>query len=247
MKKRLLGVFLGDRRRRDDGDVLDRAGDWKLGADRSSCIGNVGVAGSIVFYESLLPHLVSEEELDRVSSAGYAIGYLGGGVLLAINLLMIQRPALVRHPGRRHRRHGCRSPASASGGWCSRSRCSATCRSRRVGRGGRVAGRQPARHRCPPADRDVPRAAALQAGVPAAGRVPHLQRRHPDDHPDGDDLRQPDRHRPERDDHGAPHHAVHRRAVRVSLRDGRRAHRREDGGLRRPRRSTPSSSRSATT
>ena len=32
-------------------------------------------------------------ELDRVSSAGYAIGYLGGGVLLAINLLMIQRPA----------------------------------------------------------------------------------------------------------------------------------------------------------
>ena len=56
-------------------------------------IGNVGVAGSIVFYESLLPHLVSEKELDRVSSAGYAIGYLGGGVLLAINLLMIQQPA----------------------------------------------------------------------------------------------------------------------------------------------------------
>jgi UMF1 family MFS transporter len=46
-----------------------------------------------VFYESLLPHLVSEQELDRVSSAGYAIGYLGGGVLLAINLLMIQQPA----------------------------------------------------------------------------------------------------------------------------------------------------------
>ena len=46
-----------------------------------------------MFYESLLPHLVSEDELDRVSSAGYAIGYLGGGVLLAINLLMIQRPA----------------------------------------------------------------------------------------------------------------------------------------------------------
>ena len=46
-----------------------------------------------MFYESLLPHLVSEEELDRVSSAGYAIGYLGGGVLLAVNLLMIQRPA----------------------------------------------------------------------------------------------------------------------------------------------------------
>ena len=55
-------------------------------------IGNVGVAGSIVFYESLLPHLVGEQELDRVSTAGYAIGYMGGGALLAINLLMIQKP-----------------------------------------------------------------------------------------------------------------------------------------------------------
>ncbi|HSL20794.1 MAG TPA: MFS transporter [Vicinamibacterales bacterium] len=54
---------------------------------------NVGVAGSIVFYESLLPHIASQHELDRVSSAGYAIGYLGGGVLLAVNVLMIQRPS----------------------------------------------------------------------------------------------------------------------------------------------------------
>jgi UMF1 family MFS transporter len=67
-------------------------GDWKL-ALTLFVLSNVGVAGSIVFYESLLPHLVSEAELDRVSSAGYAIGYLGGGVLLAINLLMIQRPS----------------------------------------------------------------------------------------------------------------------------------------------------------
>jgi MFS transporter, UMF1 family len=61
-------------------------------------IGNVGVAGSIVFYESLLPHLVGESELDRVSSAGYALGYLGGGVLLAINVLMIQKPGLFGIP-----------------------------------------------------------------------------------------------------------------------------------------------------
>ena len=56
-------------------------------------MGNIGIAGSIVFYESLLPHLVSADELDRVSTAGYAIGYLGGGILLAVNLLMIQQPA----------------------------------------------------------------------------------------------------------------------------------------------------------
>ena len=55
-------------------------GDWQL-ALLLFIIGNIGVAASIVFYESLLPHLVSAAELDRVSSAGYAVGYLGGGVL----------------------------------------------------------------------------------------------------------------------------------------------------------------------
>ena len=72
-------------------------GDW-LFALVLFVIGNVGVAGSIVFYESLLPHLVGEDELDRVSSAGYAVGYLGGGVLLAINLLMISKPGMFGLP-----------------------------------------------------------------------------------------------------------------------------------------------------
>jgi len=66
-------------------------GDWML-ALVLFVVGNVGVAGSIVFYESLLPHIASEQELDRVSSAGYAMGYVGGGILLAINLAMIQKP-----------------------------------------------------------------------------------------------------------------------------------------------------------
>ena len=72
-------------------------GDWQF-ALVLFIIGNVGVAGSIVFYEALLPHLVEEHELDRVSSAGYAVGYMGGGALLAINLLMIQKPALFGIP-----------------------------------------------------------------------------------------------------------------------------------------------------
>jgi MFS transporter, UMF1 family len=97
MKKKLLAVFLGV------GVVATLAmywierGDWEL-ALVLFVVGNVGVAGSIVFYESLLPHLVSESELDKVSSAGYAIGYLGGGMLLAVNLLMIQKPALFGIP-----------------------------------------------------------------------------------------------------------------------------------------------------
>ena len=69
-----------------------REGDWLL-ALTLFVIGNVGVAGSIVFYEALLPHLVPPGKLDAVSSAGYAIGYLGGGVLLAINAAMIMKPA----------------------------------------------------------------------------------------------------------------------------------------------------------
>ena len=92
MKKKMLGAFVAIGVVATLAMYWIRAGDW-LFALTLFVLGNVAVAGSIVFYESLLPHLVSEQELDRVSSAGYAIGYLGGGVLLAINLLMIQRPA----------------------------------------------------------------------------------------------------------------------------------------------------------
>ena len=92
VKKRMLAVFMGLGVAATLAMFAITRGDWML-ALVLFVIGNIGVAGSIVFYESLLPHLVSQDELDRVSSAGYAIGYLGGGVLLAINLLMIQQPA----------------------------------------------------------------------------------------------------------------------------------------------------------
>jgi MFS transporter, UMF1 family len=52
----------------------------------------IGGSGCLVFYEGLLPHIASREEMDRVSTAAYAIGYLGGGLLVALNLLWIQRP-----------------------------------------------------------------------------------------------------------------------------------------------------------
>jgi UMF1 family MFS transporter len=52
----------------------------------------VAVAGSFVFYEALLPHIARPGEIDRLSSAGYALGYVGGGILLALNLAWIQRP-----------------------------------------------------------------------------------------------------------------------------------------------------------
>ena len=52
-------------------------------------LGTVGFSLSSVFYDSLLPHLVAPAELDSASSRGYAVGYLGGGILLAINVAMI--------------------------------------------------------------------------------------------------------------------------------------------------------------
>jgi UMF1 family MFS transporter len=49
-------------------------------------------SGSMTFYESLLPHIAKDDEIDRVSTAGYAFGYVGGGVLLAVALAIIQFP-----------------------------------------------------------------------------------------------------------------------------------------------------------
>ena len=50
---------------------------------------------STVFYESLLPRIARPHEVDRVSTAGYAFGYIGGGVLLAANLAWILKPELI--------------------------------------------------------------------------------------------------------------------------------------------------------
>ena len=57
-----------------------------------------GATGSMTFYEALLPHIASEDEMDRVSTAGYALGYVGGGILLAFNLAWIQNPGMFGLP-----------------------------------------------------------------------------------------------------------------------------------------------------
>ena len=53
----------------------------------------IGGSACLVFYESLLPHIASTDEMDRVSTAGYAFGYFGGGLLVAVNLAWILKPA----------------------------------------------------------------------------------------------------------------------------------------------------------
>jgi len=72
-------------------------GDWFL-TSVLYIIGMVGFSGGNNFYDSLLPHVAGDEEIDRISSYGYAMGYLGGGLLLLLNLTMIMRPGFFGIP-----------------------------------------------------------------------------------------------------------------------------------------------------
>jgi len=53
-----------------------------------------GFSGGNVFYDSLLKTVSPESRVDSVSSFGYAMGYLGGGLLFALNVLMVLKPSL---------------------------------------------------------------------------------------------------------------------------------------------------------
>jgi len=68
--------------------LVDTPGDWRL-ACVLYILGTIGFAGSLVFYDALLPHVADPDEIDQVSSRGYAMGYIGGGLLLLINVIMI--------------------------------------------------------------------------------------------------------------------------------------------------------------
>lgn len=63
-------------------------GDWFL-ASVLFVVARLGFAGGNVFYDALLPHVARPDDQDRVSTFGYALGYLGGGLLLAVNVVMI--------------------------------------------------------------------------------------------------------------------------------------------------------------
>lgn len=54
--------------------------------------GNLGFAGANVFYESILPHIATKDDIDQVSAKGYAYGYIGGGILLIFNVAWIMKP-----------------------------------------------------------------------------------------------------------------------------------------------------------
>jgi UMF1 family MFS transporter len=67
------------------------AGHWWMGLVLYG-LGTVGFSGANVFYDSMLVDIAEEDELDLVSALGYSAGYIGGGILFAINVVMVQKP-----------------------------------------------------------------------------------------------------------------------------------------------------------
>lgn len=63
---------------------------WLLGS-LLYILGNFGFAAANIFYESLLPHLAQKNDIDQISTRGYAFGYVGGGILLIVNALWIAK------------------------------------------------------------------------------------------------------------------------------------------------------------
>jgi len=59
---------------------------------------NIGVNGSTVFYDALLPHIARSDEVDRVSTGAFAVGYLGAGLLLSFCLVLVQAPGVFGIP-----------------------------------------------------------------------------------------------------------------------------------------------------
>jgi UMF1 family MFS transporter len=88
-KKKFLTIFAGLGIVATALLVLVSTGDWLL-ASFLGILGRIGFNGANTFYDALLPHVARPEDQDRVSTRGYAMGYLGGGILLAINVVMLQ-------------------------------------------------------------------------------------------------------------------------------------------------------------
>lgn len=75
------------------GLYLVEKGDWMV-AIFVYVMGVIGFSGSNIFYDSLLPSVADESKVDSVSSLGFAMGYLGGGLLFLLNVVMTLQPAI---------------------------------------------------------------------------------------------------------------------------------------------------------
>ncbi|HWM67394.1 MAG TPA: MFS transporter [Steroidobacteraceae bacterium] len=90
---RLLGLFTVLGAATTAGMYFVSKGDW-LTASILYVVASLGFWGGNQFYDSLLTDVSEEHEYDLVSGYGYALGYLGGGLLFALNVAMVSKPAL---------------------------------------------------------------------------------------------------------------------------------------------------------
>ncbi len=91
IRKRMLGVFLALGAVATACLFFVQQGDWLMAALLFGAA-NIGAQGAFVFYDSLLGHVARPDEIDRVSTAGYAAGYLGSAILLTLQLAWIFSP-----------------------------------------------------------------------------------------------------------------------------------------------------------
>jgi UMF1 family MFS transporter len=90
-KKVFLGAFLAFGVAGTAGMYFIAEGQWVYGLV-TFIISNIGIMSTLAFYNALLPGIATPDEVDRVSTAGFALGYLGGGVIFLVNSLMIASP-----------------------------------------------------------------------------------------------------------------------------------------------------------
>jgi UMF1 family MFS transporter len=73
------------------GLYLVAQGQWVLAA-AMYVLGIIGFAGGNVAYDAMLLEIARRDELERLSARGFALGYLGGGLLFAVNVAMVLQP-----------------------------------------------------------------------------------------------------------------------------------------------------------
>jgi MFS transporter, UMF1 family len=92
-KKRFLAFFAGLGVLATSGLALAGHGQWAF-ALTLYVIAWIGFAGANIFYDSLIVNVAERDKFDVVSALGFSLGYVGGGVLLAVNVMMVRQPTL---------------------------------------------------------------------------------------------------------------------------------------------------------
>ena len=96
-KKKFLIIFAFFGALMTSGLFIVKQGEWEL-AVIIYVLATIGFMSGNIFYDSLLTDVAEKKDWNYVSSLGYALGYLGGGILFAINVGMYLNPQIFGLP-----------------------------------------------------------------------------------------------------------------------------------------------------